>query len=424
VALRNSAIVVFVLLCAGAAQGGAKSKADAVLAGHHDWWARWIVVGVITPDDDGVFYYTRDDFLPPKPNTAFRIGSISKTVTATLLALQNGTPDMSVGRCENKLKLGGRRSLLAPVLAKACPTCSRRKDSQLPESRETITIEQLATHHSGLAHKATTPACNTAEFYATVTKMTVDTSGDEGCAKGTDPFSAEELPRQEGCSRRSLCFPTNDRYNYSNWGYDLLGPLLAFNAGYGEDFNRLARDKVFGPLGMTRSFSNDETLAFNAVERAASWNCEAGPCQLQTHRPPASAEFSKHGSANFWSTGEDMLRYLRFAMGATRLPAALRDARELIFCDRGEGKGSGQTGLAWNHGTITKKYDPSNPDDLVWEKSGEAADFHAYIAFSPQKGVGVFVLANASTDSPGSIGKTILGSYPLRKRAVTTQKLP
>jgi hypothetical protein len=125
--MRKCVIALCVLLGAGLAhaKASAKSKVDHVLSSHQSWWKRWIVVGVVTPDEEGVFYYTRDDFLPPKSNTAFRIGSLTKTMTATLLALQNGTPAMSVGRCSDKQGLGGRRSLLSGILRKACPTCGK-----------------------------------------------------------------------------------------------------------------------------------------------------------------------------------------------------------------------------------------------------------------------------------------------------------
>jgi CubicO group peptidase (beta-lactamase class C family) len=287
----------------------------------------------------------------------------------------------------------------------------------LPKARQGITIEQLATHHSGLAHKPTVPVCNTAELYATVMTIRVNDTRRDGCANGGDPFSEGEIERQKGCTHRYLCFPPNDRFSYSNWGYDLLGPLLAFNAGYGDDFNRLAYEKLFAPLGMTHTFST-ELIPLGGIERAPSWNCENGPCTSKTVGPDPTT-FTHHGSGNLWSTGDDMLRYLRYAMGKMRLPvdaSALNDARSLIFCDRGEGtKGEddtvGQIGLAWNHEIIGQKYDPSHPGDLIWEKSGSAGDFHAYIAFSLERGAGVFVLGNTSEDKPSKIARSILGKY-------------
>ena len=399
---------------------GPKSRADDVLLHHDDWWRRWIVVGIVTPDDSGVFSYTRDGYLPPQANTAFRVGSITKTFTATLLALQDGTREMSVGRCPGPHGRKGRQALLEPALAKACPTCGKKpKTALLHKSRQGITIEQLATHRSGLAHKPTLPVCNTADLYATLTVLDVDTAAHKGCDTGTDPFAREEIERQPGCQARYLCFAPDDRFNYSNWGYDLLGPLVAFNAGYGDDYNRLVRERLLLPLGMTHTFSNDETpLPLGQIEKAPSWDCTSGPCQSKVSSSDAET-FHQHGSGNMWSTGDDMLIYLRFVMGRLRLPtsaAALDATRTLVFCDRAQGETgedgtAAQIGLAWNHEAIGATYDAANPGDLIWNKAGSAGDFHAYIAFSRKKGVGVFVLGNTSEDDPSKIGRTIIGGY-------------
>ena len=75
--------------------------------------------------------------------------------------------------------------------------------------------------------------------------------------------------------------------------------------------------------------------------------------------------------------------------------------RSLIFCNRATGSEqegtTGWMGLGWNRNAIG----PADP-----------GAHHAYIAFSPAKNVGVFVLSN--TDHPDGAGPGAIARHVLR----------
>jgi serine-type D-Ala-D-Ala carboxypeptidase/endopeptidase len=131
----------------------------------------------------------------------FEIGSVTKTMTATLLALlaADGTLslDDEVGRWLPAGPNGG------------------------------ITLRQLATHTSGLPRIAPNyrPA-DPGNFWA--------------------GFTAELA--EEGL-RQATVLP--DARVYSNFGYQLLG--LVLERASGQDYSRLMTERLLGPLSMTRS---------------------------------------------------------------------------------------------------------------------------------------------------------------------------
>lgn len=394
-------------------------------------WNRWLIVGGIDGGTEGVYYYTADaaKYGTPDASSAFRIGSLTKLFTATLLALQEGQ-GMTVGPCgEGKRKTAGprdtptvRKTELSEKLSEACGSgCAK-----LPPPRDRITIEQLATHRSGLPHGVTVPVCSLTELFQSLTSFQITPETKAKCIAGEDPRS------RQNCDPYEPCFKPGRKFLYSNWGFYTLGPLLAHNAGYtgSRDYDDLNRDKFLTPYGMTHTFGGHEDTPPKTA-RASDWAClfSYGPtnerylvCPDQPHAYAGkNTGFPQHGSGHLWSTGPDMLQFLRFAMGRrahksdARTLKAMADARKLIFCDRADARENdddtpGKIGLEWRHNKIGADFS-STPDELLWWKGGGAGSFQAYIGFSEKKNVGVFVLANTAVDDPGSIGKTFLGSY-------------
>lgn len=141
-------------------------------------------------------------------DSVFEIGSITKLFTGTLLAAmaRNG-----------EVRLTDPVASLLPA-GLSVPALKRRQ----------ITLEDLATHSSGLPRDPTTlgPG-STANPYA-------DYSADALC----EFLAGHELARAPG-----------SRVEYSNLATGLLGHALALRAGttYGE----LVRERILQPLGMT-----------------------------------------------------------------------------------------------------------------------------------------------------------------------------
>jgi D-alanyl-D-alanine-carboxypeptidase/D-alanyl-D-alanine-endopeptidase len=160
-----------------------------------------IVVAVAAVDRDGGGWpaFARTEGLPE--DARFEIGSITKTMTATLLASLVGdgvlTLDDEIGRWLD-----------------AGPNAD-------------ITLEQLATHTSGLPRLAPNQPTDEENPYRDFTAELVE----EGLRTATRTSAAG--------------------HRYSNFGYQLLG--LALERASGQRYQDLLAQRLLKPLGMTRS---------------------------------------------------------------------------------------------------------------------------------------------------------------------------
>ena len=220
----------------------------------------------------------------------FQIGSVGKTITATLLA-------DAVRRGEVRLD--------EPLDAFVPPGV------RAPSFRgQPITLEHLATHRSGLPAQPPNFDLSLPDPFARYDR-----------AKLFAFLNAYELPRAPGAA-----------YEYSNAGYGLLGLLLAERAG--TTYAALARERVFVPLGMRSSSAgpgNDPRLLPGYDEngrRVPPWRFDA-----------------LAGAGAVTSTAGDMLAY-----AAAQLPGAdgpLAEAARLAHAPRAEDP-QGRIGLAWS----------------------------------------------------------------------------
>lgn len=140
--------------------------------------------------------------VPVTPGTRFRIGSVSKPLTATALAI---------------LARSGRLDLDAPV---------QRYVPGFPTHGATITLRQLAGHLSGLRHYTDAEDLSTRHFG----------SVDEAVAV----FAGD-----------SLLFAPGTRFSYSSYGYVLASAAIERAAG--QPFTAAMRRLVFAPAGMSHT---------------------------------------------------------------------------------------------------------------------------------------------------------------------------
>jgi len=153
----------------------------------------------------GFIDYEND--IKPTPNTKYRIGSITKTFTATLIM-------MAVE--EGKLDLKEKLSTYYPDFEKS----------------DSITVSHLLQHRSGLYNFTNSP------FFATY--MTQEKSKDE---------MLKILLSGESS------FNPGQQHEYSNTGYVLLSFIL--EDIYGKSFATLLNEKIIEPLDLKRtSFEN------------------------------------------------------------------------------------------------------------------------------------------------------------------------
>jgi len=150
----------------------------------------------------GVGACDREAGTPCKPQTRFRVGSITKTFTATAI-----------------LMLAERRKLsLQDAVSKHLPYA--------PEAWKDVTLHHLLSHTSGIpSYTEPKPA--------------------EACSRHT----AEELIAL--FRDKPLDFAPGSQWAYSNSGYVLLGEIVSRAAGM--PYEAYLRQAIFAPLGMNDS---------------------------------------------------------------------------------------------------------------------------------------------------------------------------
>ncbi len=269
------------------------------------------------------------------PDTIFEIGSITKTFTATLLADMVERGDMKLEDPINRF------------LPKGVKSPSR--------SGQTITLEHLATHRSGLPRLPDNfmPA-NDGNPYADLTPETLH-----------EFLSKHELSRDVG-----------EAYEYSNLGVGLLGHALALATG--KSYGELVSERICRPLKMrdtgttlSRSQQNRFATGHAGAESVRHWtflSCMAGCGALR-------------------STARDMTRYLSANMGLVDSPlsAAMRNAHKIR---RDTNSPYVHIGLGWH---INTRFDTT----VVWHNGGTGG-FRTFCGFVPDRKRGVVVLSNTS----------------------------
>jgi CubicO group peptidase (beta-lactamase class C family) len=281
---------------------------------------------------------------PPGDDTRYEIGSITKTLTAQLLALE---------------VLAGRLALDTPV-ADLLPSGQR-----VPGGPDTpVTLGHLATHRSGLPRlPSNLRPKSAADPYADYTIRDLYTFLDE-----------YTLPRAPGAE-----------YEYSNLGYALLGHALSRHAG--QDFGELVARHLARPMGLATL----ETTPVGglAANKAPPHHLVPGPdgaARLVAGHAWRMGIFAPAGGAH--ATLDDMIRYLQSQMDGPR--ALPRTLRELMWHPAGMPGVDGPAGLGWHHRRL-----PESGHDLIWH-NGQTGGYCAFLGHVPGQGLGLVALCNTA----------------------------
>jgi serine beta-lactamase-like protein LACTB, mitochondrial len=182
--------------------------------------------------------------------TQFRVGSVSKTLTA-----------VAAGRLHQQ----GRLALDSDV---------QRYVPYFPRKARSITPRQLGGHLAGIRHYHGREAVNTAHYDSVRSSLAV--------------FAADPLVAAPG-----------ERFSYSSYGFNLLGAVLEGAAG--KPFAAAVRDAVLAPLGMTRTRVDDGRAGTARFYEVTSTRraVPAPPIDLSDRFP----------SGGFLSTAEDLARF-------------------------------------------------------------------------------------------------------------------
>lgn len=165
---------------------------------------------------EGFGYADLESKRPVTPQSKFRLGSVSKSLTS-----------LAVGR----LVEGGNLDLDAPV---------QQYVPNFPQKKFVITSRQLATHTAGIRHYGPNDPLACLKRYKSVQESLAIFSYD------------------------SLLFQPGTAYNYSTYGYSLLSAVI--EGASHTDYLSYMQATVFAPLGMTNTGADySDSIVTNRV---------------------------------------------------------------------------------------------------------------------------------------------------------------
>ncbi len=301
----------------------------------------------------------------PTSHSLFWIGSVTKTMTATLLALRVNQGSVHL---------------------------DDRVDGYLPSAYDipNITLLQLADMESGLPRNPLNPYPNPVDQTQLYTDL-------------------------QTCVGDTTCWKGINRYNYSNFGYGVLGNVLASRDG-ADTWAHDNYDSVMYPLGMFDTKTPNDFPLLDFLFRRTIGHRRANANAPWKVVLTSSQYFGAEPAGGLWSTPSDMLIWLRNATGTLQgnneIDVALQTTME---CRGPWGKtdpcASVQdcgrcTGLAW-----TEDIDQCTGGIRI-SKSGTVPGFASWIGFDKATGRGVFVLLNSSAIKGTPIGQNLLDIIP------------
>ena len=327
----------------------------------------------------------------PNHRTLFAIGSITKTVTGTLLALRATQPSSGV-----KIIDVARAPKYWP---------SGDHPGNVPQQ---LSLRDLGQHYSGLPD----------------IPLSAVGSYDDLLTQAADCYAATNC----------LIGPDKAQWSYSNWGIDVLGTLLARHDGYTTQYDPWAQDvadNITAPLGMKDTHTWEVWSSFSGgtpfgLRKARGYLPASGggftpaPSETLPYRPYENA------AGALWSTPDDMMRWMQYSRGVKGTPA-LRAADKVLRSHSWWRKGSvapgfgapsqqGQAGFGWAFG-------PGPP--VMIGKNGSLGGFASYMTFrADKKPLGVFVMlnvqypTNGQANHPGmKVGCALLRALPPKRSA-------
>lgn len=263
----------------------------------------------------------------PDGRTVFRLASLSKIFTSGLLALS---------------VLRGEVALTDPVNAHL----PRELHLPAPDGDD-VTLEQLATHTSGLVAQT------------------------RGHHDGRVPTLAGDLRDHR------LAAPPGRTYAYSNFGMSLLARAVCERVG--REYEELLIERICRPLGLS-----DVVIEAGGDQRARL--APGHTAEGQPRATPTYPDFAPSGGA--YGSVADLLRFVEANLAGS--PAGVAPALALARRPRFRpGDGSPAVGLGWHLTDL-----PGSGKCSAFH-TGALPGYRAYLGLVPDAGCGVVVLANS-----------------------------
>lgn len=317
------------------------------------------IIGIIQNGERSIYSFGDAGlgFGPPRPNTIFEIGSITKTYTATLLS---------------QFILEGMVSLDDPI-EKFLP------DSlDLPKfNGQPILLRHLATHTSGLPREIYNFDMDVATFWSE--------TEDADLYKFLNDISGQAYPFDDftlGNELQSL----GTEFRYSNVGIAVLGHILELVSG--QEFEQLVEERICSTLNMddTKVFPGLSQTQKDRIPKAYNIN------QYEQEWPRDMGVYTPAGG--LLSTMDDMLNYMEAGMeDNSYISRSMQLTHEEIYLKEQINsfpRGAEALGMTW----------------IIFHEEGDTIVYHtggynhlSYIKFNKTRHLGVVALSNTVTEA-------------------------
>ena len=281
--------------------------------------------------------------VPAKAATVYRLGSISKPITAVAVM---------------QLFERGKLDLDAPV-QKYCPA--------FPEKQWPVTTRHLLGHLAGVRHYKSDEEFNSTRLYASV-------------AEGLNMFKDEPLLQEPGT-----------KYTYTTHGYSVLGCVV--EGASGQKFTDFVGENVFKPAAMERARA--DSVADIIPNRAQGYRItDKG---VLTNSPLADNSYKIPGGG-FVSTVEDLAR---FAVALQTDKLLKRETLELMYAPQKTKDGKETAyGLGWG---VAKR--PTG--ERAVGHSGGQQRISTFLHMQPEQGLAVVIMSNLERARLGDLAQQI-----------------
>ena len=303
---------------------------------------------------DGRIVYERgygmaklEDGIPNTPDKVFDIGSVSKQFTAA---------------CAAMLVLEGRIGLDDDI---------RKHIPEMPAYERPVTVRHLLHHTSGLRD------------YNALLRLA-------GFRAESDAPTVEEA-LEIVCRQKKLNSPPGDEHSYTNTGYFLLSQIVERVSG--RTLNAFAQERIFKPLGMTRTFFQDDHRQV-VRDRATGYEKTDDGYAL------SMSNWDMTGDGNVYTTARDLALWDQ----AFYTNALGKDLMDLLHT-RGTLTSGGTIDYAF--GLVVTTYRGLK----VVEHGGAWVGFRAAIVRFPEQRFSVVILANLDAINPSRLAFGVADIY-------------
>ena len=310
---------------------------------------------------EGFGYADLEHRVPSTATTLYRIGSVSKPVTATAVV---------------QLVMAGALDLDAPV---------QRYVPTFPEKEYPITTRQLAGHTAGIRHY----------------------QGNESVGEGQGHYS-DVVHALSIFGEDALLFEPGTRYSYSSYGWNLISAVV--QAAAAERFLDYMQRQVFDPLGMNHTHADDPRWIIPGRARFYSVSGR------RVINAPFVDNSYKWAGGGFISSVEDLVRFGTAHLQPGFLPT---EALELLFTSQrltnGEETGYGVGWRVQAFGDLFPEDSPMRDSTLadlrVMQHGGSSVGGRAILVLIPEKKMVVAALVNFSRFRGPSLAGAIAAAF-------------